>query len=108
MASFSQDKKWMEAKRVVGHLNWLEVIAYYREIQGNNVFVYSVVDGEKRLIVDILSDDSVLLISKDGALIDTYANVLNSRKIFKYSEDSETKTYMLGSDKFTITTESHK
>ncbi|QDP42843.1 portal protein [Bacillus phage vB_BmeM-Goe8] len=107
MASFSQDTKWMEAKRVVGHLSWLEVIAYYREIQGTNVFVYSIIDGEKRLIVDVLSDDSVLLLGKNGVLTDTYANVLNSRKVFKYSECSETKIYDLGTKQIEIAVESH-
>lgn len=109
MASFSQDEKWMEAKRAVGHLNWLEVISYYRSIEGDNVFVYSVIDGEKRLIVDILSDDNILLVDKHGCIItDSYMNVLNSRKVFKYSEDSETKQYKLGPDKYTIVIESHK
>jgi hypothetical protein len=87
MSSFSQDEKWMEAKRAVGHLNWLEVISYYRSIDGSNVQVYSVRDGEKRLIIDLLDDDTVLLKDKDGfAKEDTYENVLQSRKIFKYSE----------------------
>lgn len=107
MASFSQDRKWMEAKRVVGHLSWLEVIAYYREIQGTNVFVYSIIDGEKRLIVDVLSDDSVLLLGKNGVLTDTYTNVLNSRKVFKYSECSEIKIYDLGAKQIEIAVESH-
>ncbi|QIW88669.1 hypothetical protein P59_072 [Bacillus phage P59] len=87
MSSFSQDEKWMEAKRAVGHLNWLEVISYYRSIDGKNVEVYSVRDGEQRLIVDLIDDDTVLLLDKDGfAREDTYENVLSSRKIFKYSE----------------------
>jgi hypothetical protein len=87
MSSFSQDEKWMEAKRAVGHLNWLEVISYYRSIEGKNVEVYSVRDGEQRLIVDLIDDDTVLLQDKDGlAIQDTYESVLSSRKIFKYAE----------------------
>jgi len=109
MSSFSADEKWMEAKRAVGHINWLEVISYYRSIEGCKVFVYSIMDGDKRLIVDVLDDDTVLLIDKQGyAREDTYQNVLNSRKIFKYSENSEDKKYVLGSGEYTITVESQK
>lgn len=90
MSTFSQDEKWMEAKRAVGNLNWLEVISYYRSIGGRNVFVYSVIEGDKRLIVDVLDDDHVLLISKHGEpVVDSYDSVTNSRKLFKYNEDSK-------------------
>ena len=107
MSSFSQDEKWMEAKRAVGHLNWLEVISYYRSIYGNKVFVYSIVDGDKRLIVDVLDDDTVLLIDKHGtARLDSYENVLSSRKTFKYSEYSEDRKFVLDSGEYTITVES--
>lgn len=88
MSSFSQDEKWMEAKQAVGHLNWLEVISYYRSINGCNVLVYSVIEGEKLLIVDVLDDDSILLLDKDGyARQKTYDSILQSRKVFKYSEE---------------------
>jgi len=85
MSSFSQDEKWMEAKKAVGNTNWLEIISYYRSIKGNHVSVYSVVNGEKRLIVDVLDDNTVLLISNNEYIKDSYENVLNSRKIFKFS-----------------------
>jgi hypothetical protein len=92
MASFSQDKKWMEAKKVAGHLNWLEVISYYRSISGEKVFVYAVVDEKKQQIIDVIDDDTVLLLNKQGdpALYD-YNRVLKSKKIFKYSESYELK-----------------
>ncbi|AXH71110.1 hypothetical protein BSP38_068 [Bacillus phage BSP38] len=78
----------MEAKRAVGHLNWLEVISYYRSIDGCNVSVFSVKDGEKRLIVDVIDDDTVLLLDQNGhEAEDTYDNVLSSRKVFKYSDN---------------------
>jgi hypothetical protein len=87
MASFSQDSKWMEAKRAVGHLNWLEVISYYRSIYGEKVFVYAIIDGEKKLIVDVVDDETVLLLSKQGdGVLDDYDKVLESKKVFKYSE----------------------
>jgi hypothetical protein len=107
MLSFSQDKKWIEAKRVIGNLNWIEIVSYYRFINGNNVFVYSIVDGDKRLIVDVISEDTVLLLSKNGELVtDDYDSVLNSKKIFKYSDKYERRTYSLGSHNFNIATES--
>jgi hypothetical protein len=106
MASFSQDKKWMEAKKVCGHLNWLEVIAYYREIQGTNVFVYSVRNGERRLIVDVFDDDTVILLNKNRELVkDSYERVLSSRKSFKYSEHYENQEYSLGHRTYTVPTE---
>lgn len=99
MASFSQDRKWVEAKRAIGNLNWLEVISYYRSIDGKNVFVYSVIEGSKRLIVDVLDDDTVLLKDKNGELIqDTYDNVFNSKKIFTYN-DATASHKESGSDK---------
>lgn len=87
---FSQDEKWLEAKRAAGHLNWLEVIAYYREIGGSCVYVYAIGDKDKRLIVDILNDDTILLLDKNNSpVIDTYENILKSRKAFNYSENYE-------------------
>lgn len=108
MSSFSQDKKWMEAKRVIGELNWIEIVSYYRFVEGRNVFVYSVVDGDKRLIVDVISgDNAVLLLNKKGEFVtDSYEAVMNSKKIFKYSDNYELKTYRFGSYKFTIAIES--
>lgn len=109
MSSFSQDKKWVEAKRAVGNLNWLEVISYYRSIDGKNVFVYSVIEGDKRLIVDILDDEHILLINKQGEpIVDSYTNVLNSRKVFKYNASSLERDFFIGSDKYKIAVESHK
>lgn len=109
MSSFSQDKKWAEAKRAVGSLNWLEVISYYRSIDGKNVFVYSVIEGDKRLIVDIINDETILLINKHGEpIVDKYESVLNSRKIFKYNEDCSVRDFFVGSSKYKIAVESHK
>jgi hypothetical protein len=109
MSTFSQDEKWMEAKKTVGNHNWLEVVSYYRFIGGRNVFVYSVIEGDKRLIVDVLDDGDVLLISKHGEpVVDNYDTVLSSRKVFKYNEDSsEECDITLGSRVFKIVTESH-
>lgn len=107
MSSFSQDKRWVEAKRAVGNMNWIEIVSYYRAINGTHVFVYAVIGGDKRLIVDVIDDDTVLLLSKTGQLItDDYVTVLNSKKIFKYSERCEQKDFYLGSQKYTIATES--
>lgn len=109
MASFSQDRKWLEAKRAVGNLNWLEVIRYYRSINGTNVFVYSVIEGDKRLIADVLDDGHILLVNKHGEpVFDSYENVLNSRKIFKYNEDFLVRDLCIGSDKYRVVLESHK
>lgn len=109
MKTFKDDKKWQEAKRVIGSDRWLEVISYYRAIGGKNVFVYSVIDGDKRLIVDILDDDRILLVDKHGDLItDSYEKVLNSKKVFKYNENIEQVDYYLDSTKYRVTIESHK
>lgn len=109
MKTFKDDKKWQEAKRVAGSDKWLEVISYYRSIGGKNVFVYSVIDGDKRLIVDILDDDRVLLVDKRGELVtDNYDNVLNSKKVFKYNEDIEEVDYYFESNKYKVAIESHK
>jgi hypothetical protein len=109
MSTFSQDEKWVEAKRAVGNLNWLEVISYYRTIDGENVFVYSVIEGDKRLIVDVLDDEHILLLNKQGEpVVDSYSNVLNSRKVFKYNDDSsEQFDCVYGSRKYRIRIESH-
>jgi len=108
MTSFKHDPLWQEAKLTIGTSNWLEVAAYYRELGGENVFVYSVVNGLKRLIIDILSDETVLLLIEDRLATDTYENVLNSRKQFKYYADIEFSTYILGNKKYRIATEIHK
>lgn len=109
MSSFSQDAKWAEAKQTVGSSNWLEVVSYYRSIDGKNVFVYSVIEGDKRLIVDIIDDEHILLINKLGEpVVDSYQNVLNSRKVFKYCETVRYREYYVGSHKYKIAIESHK
>ena len=87
MSSFSQDAKWVEAKRTIGNNNWIDIVSYYHYIDGKNVLVYSIVEGDKRLIVDVLDDDTVLLKDKQGQyVVDSYENVLSSRKTFKYIE----------------------
>lgn len=108
MTSFSQDHKWVEAKQIVGKSNWLEVAVCYRELGGQNVFVYSLADGSKRLIIDVLSDETVLLLENDKLVTDTYANVLSSRKVFKYSDNIQTHSYILGDHHYKIATERHK
>lgn len=88
MSSFREDSKWQIAKKLLNqNYTWLEVISYYKAIGGKNVLVYSVIDGEKRLIVDLTEDNQVLLANRHGELVtDTYENVLNSRKVFEYSD----------------------
>lgn len=87
---FSKDNKWKKAKQLLNHnYTWLEVISYYKSLGGTNVSVYSVIEGDKRLIVDLTDDDQVLLLNKHNELVkDTYDNVLNSRKVFEYHEDN--------------------
>lgn len=88
MATFGQDKKWIEAKRIVGNDNsWLEVISCYNSIGGKGVFVYSVIEGQKRLIVDVLDDNHVLLFdSNKNLVVEQYETILNSKKLFKYND----------------------
>lgn len=107
MSSFNQDLKWLEAKKAVGNNEWIEIISYYRSIGGQNVFVYCVGNGDKRLIVDVIDEnDNVLLINKTGEpVIDTYDNVLNSRKVFTYSDNSENMKFSVGDMKYIIAIE---
>ncbi|WP_325227477.1 hypothetical protein [Schnuerera sp.] len=104
MSSFSQDKKWMEAKKVIGDLDWIEIISYYRFIGGNNVFVYVAGDGDKKQIVDIIDKEgTVLLLNRAGYLeTDTYDNVTNSKKIFEYSEYFEEEEHFFEDSKIKI------
>ncbi len=103
MTSFSQDKKWMEAKTVIGKPDWLEVVSYYRFIDGSNVFVYVIGDGDKQLIVDFIDDENILLINKKGLpVVDTYTNVLKGRKLFSYSEHFEEKEFKINEKEFKI------
>ncbi|AGB62610.1 hypothetical protein [Bacillus phage phiAGATE] len=82
---FSQDKKWMEAKRAVGHLDWIEVVSYYHHIQGEDVTVYAVLNGEMFEIQTALNDNTVLLTDSDGEDVEKdYQTVLSSRKVFKH------------------------
>lgn len=83
---FSQDKKWMEAKRAVGHLDWIEVVSYYHDIQGKDISVFAVLDGEMFKIQAITDRGTVLLTDSVGAEVEKdYDTVLSSRKVFKYS-----------------------
>ncbi|AII28099.1 portal protein [Bacillus phage Bobb] len=83
---FSQDKKWMEAKRAVGHLDWIEVVSYYHDIQGKDISVFAVLDGEMFKIQTVIDNDTVLLTDSAGAEVEKdYNTVLSSRKVFKYS-----------------------
>ncbi|AHJ87563.1 hypothetical protein Bp8pC_133 [Bacillus phage Bp8p-C] len=83
---FSQDKKWMEAKRAVGHLDWIEVVSYYHDIQGKDISVFAVINGEMLKIQAIIDNDTVLLTDSVGAEVEKdYDTVLSSRKVFKYS-----------------------
>ena len=108
MSSVSQDKKWVEVKRVISDLNWLEIVSYYRSIDGRNVFVYSIIEGDKRLIVDVLDDEYVVLMNKHGEpIIDSYETVFNSRKVFKYNEDFEQVPCMVRNKEYLVTIESH-
>ncbi|AIW03450.1 portal protein [Bacillus phage Moonbeam] len=108
MTSFKHDPIWQEAKLTVGTTNWVEVAVCYRELGGENVFVYSLSNGAKRQIIDVLSDDTVLLLANGSLKTDTYSNVISSRKQFRYVETIETSTYILGDKKYTIATEIHK
>ncbi|AMQ66589.1 portal protein [Bacillus phage Shbh1] len=107
MSLFSKDSKWVEAKKVIGSSNWIEVVSYYRYIGGENVFVYVIGDGNKKLIVDIMDDQNVLLIDKEGnPSIDTYDNVQNSRKMFRYSENTKVKKFTVQDQTFFVRMES--
>lgn len=107
MVSFSQDKKWMEAKKLLNQkYSWIDIVSYYRSIGGNNVFVYCIGNGDKKLIVDIVDDDNVLLINKLGEpIIESYEDVLNSRKVFSYSENFENREFFVGSKRFVVALE---
>lgn len=104
MPTFGNDKKWLEAKKVIGNLDWIEIVSYYRFIEGDKVFVYAVGDGDRRQIIDVLGDDrDVLLLNQDNELeTDTYENITNSRKAFEYTQEREEKEYYLEGARITI------
>lgn len=109
MASFNEDTKWMEAKRAIGDMNWIEIVSYYRSIDGENVFVYSVLDGDRRLIIDVIDDDLVLLMNSKGEPVsESYESVMNSRKVFKYSKDTELHSFHFDGKEFKFPIESYK
>jgi len=111
MASFSEDEKWLEAKKIVGANNsWIDIISVYRYLGGKNVFVYIIGDKDKRQIVDIVDDENnVLLISKYGEpIIEDYDTVEKSRKSFNYSEDIEERTYYIAGKEASVIEESQR
>lgn len=103
MSYFSRDKKWIEAKKVIGDINWLEIISYYRMINGSNVFVYSIINKEQKLIVDILDDHRVILVNKHSEIeLEDYNTVLSSRKRFCYSHKYKEKELEFNGRKINI------
>lgn len=82
---YQEDEKWVEAKRTLRTDDWIEVTSFYRELGGHDVFVYALLDREKKLILDIDDDDNVLLYTKDGVVSEDYERVFTSRKYFSYT-----------------------
>lgn len=106
MTQFSDDTRWLEAKKVIGFNNsWLKVLEYYKSIGGDNVFVYCIGDGNKNLIVDIQEDKVVLMDKRGNLFFEETENVINSRKEFKYSTDIETKELSLESQSYNVVME---
>jgi hypothetical protein len=93
--NFSEDRQWMEAKRMIKDTNWIEIVNYYHAIGGKNVMVYSIHDREKCLIIDVLegnnvAEDRVLVLTpKNEVVAKDYEEVLNSRKQFSYADNIE-------------------
>lgn len=105
MVSFGTDKQWLEAKKVIGDLDWIEIVSYYRFVGGRNAFVFTVGEGEVRQIIDIIDEDkNVLLLNDEGQIeVDTFDNVTKSKKIFKYTTEVEEYRYELGEEYLKIT-----
>ncbi|QIG61018.1 hypothetical protein vBLivaVAfA18_094 [Listeria phage vB_Liva_VAfA18] len=98
--SYTKDSLWLETKKVArdnGFLgNWIEMVDYYESIGGSHVFVYAVMEGQKYRILGVLSTDEVLLLKRDLTLSKAlYEDVMNSKKMFFYKEDSEKKKIKL-------------
>lgn len=106
MITFGTDKRWLEAKKVVGDLDWVEIVSYYRFVGGRNAFVFTAGEGEVKQIIDILDEDkNVILLNDEGQVeIDTFENVTKSKKIFKYTTEIEEDKYELGEEYLNIAT----
>lgn len=86
LTSYQKDEKWNKAKQLLATgLTWIEVVSYYRLLGGTKVKVYSILDREKLLIIDMTGDKNVALKDANGEVIyANYLDVKNSRKIFEY------------------------
>lgn len=104
---FSNDPKWLEAKRSIGRLDWIEVVSYYRYLGGKNIFVYIIRDKTKKLIIDFIdSDGNVILLNRNKELeIQDYESVDTSKKEFVYAHDFETSVYEIEGQEFKVATE---
>lgn len=89
--SYSSDPIWREAKKVAGSAEesgWIETVSYYREQGGYKVFVYSLINKSKNLIVDVTNTEEILLLdSNNKPFIENYKTIKNSRKYFSFNEE---------------------
>lgn len=103
---FRTDTKWKEAKNLArmfgSENNWIEVISFYEELEGEHVQVYcSLEQGDKRRIVSPIDDEElVLTVDREGEIfLDDYTEVLESKKIFIYAEVGSKNTISIPEDK---------
>lgn len=92
--TFSQDKLWLEAKRVAKTSGfkdkWIEIIDYYNMNDGKYTQIMCVIEGKRYRILYILDDNSILLLDRDGQLLaKDYEDVDTSRKIFYYQPEPD-------------------
>ncbi|UNA01476.1 hypothetical protein MG295_00059 [Bacillus phage vB_BcgM] len=86
MTSYQKDDKWKKAKQLLAQgYTWIEVISYYKLLGGDKVKVYSILDREKFLILDMTKAKRVILEDAEGEKVFAdYLDVKNSRKVFEY------------------------
>ncbi|BBM81264.1 putative portal protein [Staphylococcus phage KSAP7] len=89
---FSKDDKWDEAKDFIKGQgladNWIEVVDYYRQIDGKHVAMFIAIDKVKYMVLEATKDNKVILVDKDNNIVlEDYDIVMESKKMFYYIEE---------------------
>lgn len=88
---------WSEAKKVCKEIgfgsNWVEIISYYNTNDGNQVSLFTILDGESKRVIGVTDTGTVLLLNKKEELEEVEYNVVfESNKKFSYSKGNKERT----------------
>lgn len=92
--AYIDDTLWLDAKQIAKQNglanNWVEIVEYYHSTGGHRAIVHSIIDDVQREILNILDDETVLLINSEGSLcVMPYDDVVSSKKLFFYKASEE-------------------